>query len=73
MVDLMSIKFTSVTDNIAEHIDRLAGLIEQRQGMGSKLDETLSIGILVASKKVACSRHGSDQDPRQIGSQMGSC
>lgn len=52
IVELMSNKFVSVDDDIARHIDRLAGLLEQLQGMGTKLDKTLQIGILVASIQV---------------------
>lgn len=53
MVQLMSIKFVSIHDDISEHIYRLTELLEQLQSMGTMLDNTLSVGILVASIQVA--------------------
>lgn len=47
--ELVSIKYTSVKDDMSKHVDRLAGLIAQLRRMGTNFDETLAIGILVAS------------------------
>lgn len=52
MVELVSVRYTSVRDDMSKHIDRLAGLVEQLNNMGSQLPEDLTVGILVASIEV---------------------
>lgn len=52
MLEPRSITYTGIRDDISKHIDRLDGLLKQLQEIGAKLDETLEIGILVASSKV---------------------
>ena len=44
----MSVKYTSIRESISQHIDRLVGLFEQLQVMATKIDDKLSVGILVA-------------------------
>lgn len=47
--ELVTIRYTTLRDDIGKHIDKVAGIIEQLQNMGSKFDNALSIGLLVAS------------------------
>lgn len=42
-------KYTSVKDDILKHVDRVAGLIAPLRHMRNNFDESLAIGILVAS------------------------
>ena len=73
MSELVSIRYTSLKEDIDKHIDRMAGLIENLRSMGSTFDDTLSIGILVASIDVAdliaCFR--SNQDAKRQEFEMG--
>ena len=49
MSELVSIRYTTIKDDIAKQIDLLAGIIEQLRAMGTTFDDALAIGILVAS------------------------
>lgn len=49
MSELVSIKYTSLGDDIDKHIDKVEGLIEKLRAMGTVFDDSLAIGILVAS------------------------
>lgn len=49
MSELVSVRYSTLRDDIDKHIDKMAGLIEQLRSMGSTFDEALAIGILVAS------------------------
>lgn len=53
--ELMSIKYTSICEDISQQIAHLAGILVQLQGMCfcSKRDDTLSVSILVASIQVS--------------------
>lgn len=50
--ELVSTRYSSLREDMSVHVDRMAGLIEQLKSMGMTLDESLSIGILVASIEV---------------------
>ena len=52
MSELVSMRFTSLTDDLSGHIDRMAGLLEQLFSMGSGVADSLAISILVASIEV---------------------
>ena len=52
MSELVSLKYTSLRDDVGKHIDKLAGIIEQLRSMGTNFDDSLAIGILVASIEV---------------------
>ena len=49
MSELVSMRYTSIRDDMARHVDRMAALIEQLRSMKTTLDDSLAIGILVAS------------------------
>ena len=53
MSELVSLRYTSIKDDMDKHIDKMAGLIEQLRAMGSIFDDALAIGILVASIDVS--------------------
>lgn len=53
MAELMSIKYTTVSDYISQQTDRLAGLLEQLRGMESKTGDTFYDAVLVASIQVS--------------------
>lgn len=46
-LELSSIKYASIKDDMSRHIDRLTGLIAQLHHIGTNFDETITIGILV--------------------------
>lgn len=37
LIELMSVKYTSLLEDISQHVDYLAGLVEQLQGIGTKI------------------------------------
>lgn len=47
MSELVSLKSTSMRDDMDKHIDKLFGLIEQLRAMGTLFDESFTIVILV--------------------------
>lgn len=49
MSEVVSVRYSTVNDDIEKHIYKMAGLIEQLRSMGSTFDDALPIGILVAS------------------------
>lgn len=51
--ELVSIRYTSLLEDLSKHIDRLAGLVEQLRGMFTVLYDSLAIGILVVSIEVS--------------------
>ena len=53
MAELVSAHYTDRQEDISAHIDRMAGLVDQIKGMNLPIDETMSIGILIASIKVS--------------------
>lgn len=53
MIELMSVKYTSIREDISQHIDGLEELLEHLEHMGIKLDDTLFIVILAASNQVS--------------------
>lgn len=52
MVELVSIRYTNPKQDIAKHIDRMAALFEQLTAMEATMDESLQVGILIASIEV---------------------
>lgn len=49
MCKLVSLMCTSLGDDMDKHIDKLDGIVEQIRTMGTSFDQSLAIGILVAS------------------------
>lgn len=47
--ELVPVRYTSLGENMAKHIDQMAGIIDQLRSMGTKFEDPLAIGILVAS------------------------
>lgn len=52
MGELVSMRYTSIRDDMSKHVDSLAGLVEQLANIGAPLDSTLAVRILVASVHV---------------------
>ena len=52
MVDLVSIRYTNPRSDITKHIDRMGSIVEQLQAMQASMDESLKVGILIASIEV---------------------
>ena len=52
MSELVSMRYTSLKEDLSGHIDRMAGLLEQLSSMGTSVADSLAIGILVASVEV---------------------
>ena len=52
MSELVSMKYYNIKDDLSDHIDRMAGLLDQLKSMGNELADSLAIGILVASIEV---------------------
>ena len=52
MAELVSLHYKDRNEDISSHIDKMAGLIETIKGMNLPIDDTMAIGILVASIKV---------------------
>lgn len=50
--ELVSIRYTNLKDEFSNHIDRMAGLLEQLKIMGNEIANCLPIGNLVASIEV---------------------
>ena len=53
MAEFVSLHYTDRTKNIATHIDRMASLVAKLKSMSLPIDDTMAIGVLVASVKVA--------------------
>lgn len=49
MSELESLRYSNLRSDISKHIDKMAALVELLRAMDTTLDETLVIGILVAS------------------------
>lgn len=49
MSELVSVRYSTVKDDIDKHIDKMAGIIEPLRSMGSTFEDALAIEILVAS------------------------
>lgn len=49
MSELVSVRFPSSKADIAKHIDGMAALLEQLRCMEAKMDDSLEVGILIAS------------------------
>lgn len=49
MSDLVSIRYTNIREDMARHVDKIAGIVEQLRSMGTVLEDSLIIGILLAS------------------------
>lgn len=49
MSELVSTSYSSINDNMSQHVDRMVRLILQLRRMGMTLEDFLLIGILVAS------------------------
>lgn len=52
MVELVSVRYSSLKESMPRHVDKIAALVEQLRSMGTTLDEPLVIGILIASLTV---------------------
>lgn len=52
MSELVSLCFSSMKDDMAKHVGRMAAIVEQLRRMKTTLDDSLAIGILVASIQV---------------------
>lgn len=52
MSELVSVHYTDRSKDISTHIDRLDSLVSQIKGMRIPFDDTMAIGILIASIKV---------------------
>ena len=52
MVELVSLKYRSVRSDISKHIDKMAALLEKLQAMKASVEDTLAVGILLASIEV---------------------
>lgn len=53
MAELLSIRYRSVQEDMAKHVDRMAGLLEQLRSMSTMLDDSLAIAIIFASIEMA--------------------
>ena len=49
MFELVSLRYTSPRFDITKHIDKMAAIVEQLAAMQASMDESLTVGILVAS------------------------
>lgn len=53
----MSLKFVTVRSDMSKHIEKISALIEQMQEKNEKVDETLAVGIILASIEFEELRH----------------
>lgn len=53
MTELVSVKYMTVREDIAKHVDRLTELLEQLRLMDTALSDALEVVILVTSVKVS--------------------
>lgn len=51
MSELVSIDYTDTGRDIRKHIDKLAGLVAQLKAMKTSINDTLAVGIIIASIK----------------------
>lgn len=49
MSKLVSVRFSNPKAGIEKHIDAMAALLEQLKAMNAKMDDSLAVGILIAS------------------------
>lgn len=49
MVEIVSVRYSSLKESMPRHVDKIVALVEQLRSMDTKLDDPLAIGILVAS------------------------
>lgn len=49
MSEMVSVRYTSLRYDIAKHINRLSGIIEKLRSMGTNLQDSVVIGILISS------------------------
>ena len=49
MVELVSLRYSSLRSDITKHVDRMASINEQLAAMKTIMDESLKVGILIAS------------------------
>lgn len=49
MVELVSLRYSNPRNDITKHIDRMAAIVEQLAAMESSMDDSLPVGILIAS------------------------
>lgn len=47
--EIVSTRYCSLNEDMSVHVDRMAGLLEQLKSRGMTIDDSLAIGILVAS------------------------
>lgn len=52
MAELVSVKYSNPAKDIRKHIDKLAGLVAQLKAMKTAIDDTIAVGILLASIQV---------------------
>lgn len=52
MSGLVSVRYRDAQANLSKHIDRFATLLEQLWGMQASIDDTLAVGIILASGDV---------------------
>ena len=52
MSELVSTTYKNLSKDIRKHIDKLAGLVAQLKSMKTNLDDTLAVGIMLASIQV---------------------
>lgn len=52
MVDLVSLRYTNPRTDITKNRDRMAAIAGQLKAMKDNMDESLSVGILIASNEV---------------------
>ena len=49
ITELVSERYKTVRQDMAKHVDRMAGIIEELKNMGLTLDATLTVGLLLES------------------------
>lgn len=52
MSELMSLRYTSISDDLTAHINNIAALVEQLKSMDIVIQDVMSVGILLASIEV---------------------
>lgn len=53
MAELVAVMFSHARDDMSQHIDRLYGFIENLRSLDTVFDDSLALGILVASTEVS--------------------
>ena len=49
ITELVSIRYKNVRKDIAKHVDKMSGIVSELKGMKMNLEDTLTVGVLVAS------------------------